>query len=248
MKYILVNFKTNKNWLEITDYFKEIENFCDQNKINNEKNIFFLTSLHILLAIQKFPVINFGNQSGSHLGMGAYTSTVSIEQLYQDGIKNILLGHSEENKYLGLNEKTTNLKLKKSLSFNFNVFLCFGNEQKENDYNKLAEKLVNKLDEIFLDVDIIKNGQNIVLCYEPIFAIGSGNALSVNEVEEIILKLKAKLLEKYQLQFEILYGGSVNLSNVKDFLNSKIIDGVLIGNCGLDVNNIKQILLMDKKK
>ena len=65
MKYILVNFKTNKNWLEITDYFKEIENFCDENKINNEKNIFFLTSLHILLAIQKFPVINFGNQSGS---------------------------------------------------------------------------------------------------------------------------------------------------------------------------------------
>ncbi|MBR2857957.1 triose-phosphate isomerase, partial [bacterium] len=129
----------------MTDYFKEIENFCDENKINNKKNIFFLTSLHILLAIQKFPVINFGNQSGSHLGMGAYTSTVSIEQLYQDGIKNILLGHSEENKYLGLNEKTTNLKLKKSLSFNFNVFLCFGNEQKENDYYKLAEKLANKI-------------------------------------------------------------------------------------------------------
>lgn len=246
MKYILVNFKTNKNWLEITDYFNKLEDFYKKNSINSEKNIFFLTSLHILLAIQKFPIINFGNQSGSHLGLGAYTSTVSIEQLFEDGVKNILLGHSEENKYFGLTEEVINLKLKKALSFNLNIFLCFGNQTQENNFDVLSENLVNTLDKIFDNINLSQYNKKIVLCYEPIFVIGTGKALLLTEAEEIISKIKSKLLDKYNICFDIVYGGSVNLNNASYFLNSKFIDGVLIGNAGLNVSDIKQIIELNK--
>lgn len=244
MKYLLANFKTNKNWQELQVYFEKLSNFYESNSdLKNNKTIFFLNSLYTLITKIKYPMINFGNQSGSSWGNGAFTSSVSFEQLKDEGIGNVLLGHSEEYEYFKQTIPRVNKNVNKALSLGLNVYLCFGNQNEITSNNELINELMNQLDELLLNVEPI-NLSKVVLAYEPIYAIGTNNPMSVQQANIIIDHLKNELMNKYNHKFVILYGGSVNVNNIKDFLNANNIDGFLVGKESLDINKMEEIITL----
>lgn len=242
MKYLLANFKTNKNWKELQSYFDNLTAyFKKEEKLNSSKTIFFLNNLYILMAKNNYPNINFGCQSGSHLGNGSFTSSVSLEQQSDEKIQNILLGHSEEYEYFRQTIPIVNKKLLKALSLNFKIFLCFGNLNEIENFDDLIDELVEQLSELLKGVEI-GNFENIVLAYEPIYTIGAGKSMNPNYANDIIGTLKERLFENYAHHFSIIYGGSVNVENVAIFFNSPNIDGVLVGKESLDINKMEEMI------
>lgn len=248
MKYLLANFKTNKNSREINSYFSELTSYYQRNeKLVSSKTIFFLNNLYVLNAKNNYPSINFGCQSGCHLGLGSFTSSVSLEQIAAEEIKNVLLGHSEEYEYFHQTIPTINKKVLKSLSLNLKIFLCFGNLKEIEDFNELIEELSLQINELLSSVEI-GHFKNIVLAYEPVYVIGTGKSIDHNYASQIIKTLKEKLFLNYAHNFEIVYGGSVNTNNLKDFIESKDIDGVLIGKESLDIEKMEEMISINGRE
>lgn len=247
MKYLLANFKTNKNWKELQNYFDNLTAyFKKEEKLNSSKTIFFLNNLYILMTKNKYPNINFGCQSGSQLGNGAFTSSVSLEQQADEKIENILLGHSEEYEYFHQTIPTINKKLIKALSLNFKIFLCFGNLNEIENFDDLIDELVEQLGELLKGVEI-GNFKDVVLAYEPIYTIGTGKSMNPTYANDIIRTLKEKLFTNYAHHFPILYGGSVNVENISIFFNASDIDGVLVGKESLDVSKMEEMISINER-
>lgn len=248
MKYLLANFKTNKNWKELQDYFNDLTTYFQKKRnLKSPKIIFFLNNLYILLSKNNYKDINFGCQSGSHLGNGAFTSSVSLEQQSDEKIKNILLGHSEEYEYFRQTIPIVNKKLTKALSLNFKIFLCFGNLNEIENFNELINELMEQLFELLKGIDFA-DFKNIVLAYEPIYTIGSGKSMNPTYANNIIATLKEKLFNSYNYNFPIIYGGSVNVENIAIFFDSPNIDGVLVGKESLDINKMKEMISINERK
>lgn len=242
MKYLLTNFKTNKNWTEINSYFNELQSYYDNNKQQcNNHTVFFLNALYAFVTKMHFSNYQIGCQSGSELGTGAFTSSISLEQLSAENINHILLGHSEEYKYFNQTLSRVNKAVIKSLELGLKVYLCFGNQDEILDDNELTSHLLVQLNELLANINPEKF-TNIVLAYEPIYAIGTSKAMSSVQANNVIKKLKQNLLDKYKHNFPIVYGGSVNLTNIHDFISSENIDGVLVGKEALEVSKMKEMI------
>lgn len=244
MKYILANFKTNLNSNQLNNYFDSMQELFIKQPNLFIKTYFFTNSLYTLFLNNKFPKFNFGNQSFSSLINGSYTSSVSIEQLRDEKIKSIIVGHSEEYKYFGATESLINQKVVAAISNNFKVFLCFGNENIIKEIDKLVENLISTLKKLLNNVDKSKYNE-IVLAYEPIYAIGSGESMDIIFLNECLKELKKKLINEFNYNFEIVYGGSVDLKNALQILSQKYVDGILIGKASLNSENMKEIIKLN---
>lgn len=245
MKYIFSNIKTNKIKNELISYFDEIKNWSNIKKINLNNCAFFINSFYALKMNELFSEIPIGIQSGSQLGFGSYTSSVAIEQIKSENINWILLGHSEEFKYFNETINSLSEKIEKAIKLQMKIVLCFGNEIDFENNNLLVEFLVEQL-QLMLSKITKENFKNIILAYEPIAAIGTNKAMDPKVVNEIIFLLKKNLKSSLNYQFDVVYGGSVNINNCLSFLEQENIDGVLIGKECLDVKKIENIIEMSK--
>ena len=235
MKLICANFKMNLLKKDIEDYLDKIEN-----KLNKNNVIFFPTALYI----EKFSKNNYqvGSQDISFKENGSITGDISILQLKELGINYTLIGHSERRNYFNDN-KYINLKLQLALKNNIKVILCIG-EHNKKDKLKTKEFLNNQIDSAIKgNLKLIKN-DNLIIAYEPIWAIESDCIPSNIECENIIFGIKDYIKNKYNLNLKVLYGGSVNLNNIENLEKINNIDGYLIGTSSL---NSEDFLSLTKK-
>ena len=176
---------------------------------------------------------------------GAFTGEVSIDMLKSINVDGVIIGHSERRKYYNEDDDLLLRKLRVSLENNFNVFFCVGESLKDREKNNHFEKVKNQLEKTVFKIDNI-NPENLVIAYEPIWAIGTGLTASPEQAQEIHKYIRNLLFKRYGRNISdnisILYGGSVKPSSAKGIFEKEEVDGGLIGGASLSPQDFIDII------
>lgn len=231
MKLIVANFKMNLLKNDILEYLNHFDNKCS--------NVIFCPS-NIYLNYFLDKNLTVGSQDVSSNEMGAYTGDVSASQLKSLGVKYTIIGHSERRKYHN-DDNLINDKLTNALNTGLIPIMCIGESKEERDNNKTLDVLKKQLDEALnsINKDLLSD---VVIAYEPIWAIGTGLVPNNKDIYETISFIKEYLQKEYNLTLKVLYGGSVNDQNITDLEQINNVDGYLIGGSSIDYNKFLDII------
>jgi len=167
---------------------------------------------------------------------GAYTGEVSAKMLSSIGIKTTIIGHSERREYFSETHEILKNKVDISLQNSIKIIFCFGEELKDRKTNNHFNIISNQISESLFHLSS-SDWDNIILAYEPIWAIGTGETASSDQVQEMHSFIRNFIAQKYSNELaqkiSILYGGSVKPNNAKEIFSMKDVDGGLIGGASL---------------
>jgi len=204
------------------------------------------TTLFTVSEIIKNTGIKLGAQNTHWEDKGAFTGEISPLFLIALDCEYVIIGHSERRRYFFENDEMINKKIKKALDVNLKPVFCVGEDLEERKTGKTFEVIEKQLKKGLKDVEKLNE---IVIAYEPIWAIGSGiNATPVQArevhsfIREIISKDYGKEISE---NLRIIYGGSVNKNNIYELLKEEEIDGVLIGGASIKLEEFVQIVNLD---
>ena len=164
---------------------------------------------------------------------GAFTGSINSSMLRNVGAKYVIIGHSE-NRSEGEKDKLINLKIKSAIKSGLKVIFCVGETYKEKR-KKITNKILNK--QMSLGLKKIRNKKNIIIAYEPVWAIGTGLIPNSKDLRKTVDFIKGK-----NKNLKVLYGGSVNPKNINELKNIKNIDGFLIGGASQDPKKFIDII------
>lgn len=176
---------------------------------------------------------------------GAYTGEISASMLKSVGVKTVILGHSERRAYFSETDELLTKKVDTALQNNMRVIFCFGEELNDrksgNQENVVESQIKNAL--FHLEASAFKN---IVLAYEPVWAIGTGETASPEQAQDMHAFIRKTLANKYgndvANSVSILYGGSVKPTNAKEIFSKPDVDGGLIGGAALNAEDFFAIV------
>ncbi len=151
------------------------------------------------------------------------------------GVDYVVIGHSERRQYFGETDETANLRVITAQSHGLTPILCVGESKRQRDAGEAETVIINQLQKGLVDVD----QSNLVIAYEPIWAIGTGDTCEATEANRIIRIIRDQLSNK---NVTIQYGGSVKPSNVDEIMAQSDIDGALVGGASLDPVNFARIV------
>ena len=185
-----------------------------------------------------FGGLAFGSQNCFWEEKGAFTGEISPLMLKDLGCQYVILGHSERRKYFSETDEMINKKLKATFDAKLTPILCIGETQEERNQGKNEEILKNQLQKALYKATSYKlQATSFVVAYEPIWAIGTGNACSPGEVEKTAVFIRKILTGLYDQniaeQIPILYGGSVNSQNAQKYIKEANLQGLLVGGASL---------------
>ena len=177
--------------------------------------------------------IGLGAQDVSAYDSGAYTGEISAAMLRECGVRYVIVGHSERRQYHGETDATVAVKTQKAVADGVTPIVCVGETLAEREAGKTEEVVKRQLAAV-----IHTNGHcisEIVVAYEPVWAIGTGKTATPAQAQEVHAVLRAQLLAAtpHAERMHILYGGSMNASNAAELLAQKDIDGGLVGGASL---------------
>lgn len=189
--------------------------------------------------------VKLGAQNMYFEPSGAYTGEISAAMLRELFVRYVILGHSERRQIFGETDAMVNQKIKACLKSDMRVILCVGETLEERDAGKVNAVLNTQLEGSLAGIPA-DDYDNIVIAYEPVWAIGTGRTASPEQAQEChaaIRKIIAALAGKEKAsRIRIQYGGSVKPSNAAELLNCPDIDGALVGGASLDPRNFAQIV------
>lgn len=203
------------------------------------------TNLETVLDAAKGSNIKVGAQNCHFEKSGAFTGEISADMLKEMGVEYVVIGHSERRQYFGETDVTVNKRTRAALAAGLKVILCVG-EMLEDRENGITEELVALQTKIALK-DVSKEElKNVIIAYEPVWAIGTGKtatAEQANEVCAVIRNVIAKVYDKTAADaMTIQYGGSMNAKNAAELLAQPDVDGGLIGGASLKPNDFAAIV------
>lgn len=176
---------------------------------------------------------------------GAYTGEVSIDMLNSIGVNTTLIGHSERRAYYNEDDALLLKKINLALESNMDIIFCFGEELKDRKSNSYFDIVKAQLDNTVMKLEP-NSWKNIVLAYEPVWAIGTGETASAEQAQEIHKFVRNCISEHFSSEIAdnvpILYGGSVKPSNAVEIFNKKDVDGGLIGGAALNAHDFVEII------
>jgi len=187
--------------------------------------------------------IAVGGQDAYVKESGAYTAAISPQLLADAGCTWTIIGHSERREHLHENSAIINLKIKAALARQLVPVLCVGEKLTERNNGEARQYLAGELSRALSGVKI-KSAADLIIAYEPIWAISTGSGaqpLAAAEADSIQKFLKTRAARMLRKSPRVLYGGSVNSANAGDFLAQKNIDGLLVG--GASLNSAKFLLI-----
>ena len=225
-KIIALNHKSMLSYDEIVDFKK---NYSGIN--TNVDLILFPTTLY--LSLFKDYNKEVGAQNFCAKSYGSYTGEITLDALKSLGINTVLVGHSERRGLFHETKEEIKVKLQLALENNFKTILCVGEDQKTDK----AEELV--LQEVSYFLENINDISNLVIAYEPRWAIGSTETQNYEMIKKIVIKIKSYVKEKYNKEIAVLYGGSVK-SDTADIIN--ITDGLLLGRSSTTISSVNEII------
>lgn len=222
-KLIIGNLKNYMNFSETINYLKQIEDL--DNVIICPSNIYIP---YFLNKKYKVGIQNILENDKT------CTGEISAKQAKSLGIDYTIVGHSERRINFNETNNIVNSKIKEALKEKLDVILCIGEKLEEKD--NAIQILENQITECLKDTEL----DNIVIAYEPVWAIGTGIIPTLEEIEKITKNIKDIVKKIYNKEIKVLYGGSVNSSNIKEII--ELTDGVLIGKASTDAVEFLKII------
>ncbi len=239
--YFIANWKMYGN-LSSINTVKNVINLSKKTKFKKIKIIYCppYTLIRPLIKKLRKSNIQVGAQNcHTDNEFGAYTGSVNAKMIKSVGGKFVIIGHSE-NRLEGDSNKKINLKIKSSLKENLKVIFCIGENLKEKR-NKKTNKILNS--QIINGLKNVKNLNNIIVAYEPVWAIGTGIIPKLNDLDKQVKTIKKILNKRFKSKNpKVLYGGSVNSKNISDLRQIRSIDGFLIGGASQKSKNFIDII------
>ena len=194
------------------------------------------TDLVTAVAKTKGTNIHVGAENVHFEKSGAFTGEISADMLIDLGVEYVVVGHSERRQYFAETDETVNKRAKAALAGGLKPIICVGESLDQREQG-VTEELVRMQVKIALNGVTADELKNVVIAYEPIWAIGSGKSATVADAEEMLAAIRGYLRERYGSEtvekIRILYGGSVKPDNIAQFMNEEDFDGVLIGGASL---------------
>ena len=201
------------------------------------------TNLYYTISLLKNSGIEVIAQNVHSEKRGAYTGEISTEMLKSIGVNTVIIGHSERRKYFNETDTILSKKVKAAVENSLNVIFCIGEELSERESGNHFDVIKNQLTIALIDLNNIKN---IVIAYEPVWAIGTGitaNNHQIQEMHEFIRELiDKKFGNEIADNIRILYGGSVKPNNAKEIFSLNDVDGGLIGGASLNFSDFHSII------
>jgi triosephosphate isomerase len=245
-KILAANWKMNLTHSEAQSYF---ETFLSEVGQVNDIEIVIIppfTAIPALVsASEKVPAVRIGAQNMHWEKSGAFTGEVSAEMLRALYVKYVIVGHSERRSLFGETDEIVNRKVRAALDAGLRPILCVGETLHERENGKVEEVLRRQTRKGLENV-VEKDLSEIVVAYEPCWAIGTGLSATPAEAEAAHAFIRSVLAELFGLanadRVRIQYGGSVKPENAEDLMRQKNIDGALIGGASLDPRSFARII------
>jgi triosephosphate isomerase (TIM) len=179
--------------------------------------------------------IRLGAQNVHWADEGAYTGEISGIMLTELSVNYVVVGHSERRQYFGETDETVNLRLKAAQKHGLTPILCVGETKAQRDAGETENIIINQLKKDLIEVE----QSNLVIAYEPIWAIGTGDTCESKEANRVIGLIRAQLTNP---NVTIQYGGSVKPDNIDEIMAQPEIDGALVGGASLDPASFARIV------
>ena len=237
------NWKMNNDYSQTKKLINDLKSFKipDDVRIMVAPSFTQLSQCKNLLSSTNISVVA---QNMNANNSGAFTGEISASMLKGIEVNTVIIGHSERRSIFNETDEILKEKVKSALSADMEVIFCFGEELKErknNDYFKIVN---NQLRNVLFDL-AESYWKNIILAYEPVWAIGTGETATANQAQEMHSYVRNLIRDNYSEatseNISILYGGSVKPSNAKEIFSGEDVDGGLIGGASLNANDFNEI-------
>lgn len=235
-KIIAGNWKMNLSVNESENFISEILGSINTNEVDVVVCPNFV-SLDRISNLLDGTNVKLGAQNVYYEDKGAYTGETSTLMLNSIGVEYCIVGHSERRQIFNETDENVNLKAKKLLQGNIRPIICVGETLEQRNEKRLYEIIENQVRNSLKEISKEDMKYNIIIAYEPIWAIGTGVTASSEEAEDMCKFIRNVVKEIYSEDvsesLRIQYGGSVNAKNASEILNMNNIDGALVGGASL---------------
>ena len=246
-KIVAGNWKMNKTYQETKSFVKELTKEVKKVKLDNTRVIIAPSFTNLQKASKKTKdcKIEVAAQNMCAAESGAFTGEVSASMIKSIHVDIVILGHSERREYFGETNESLAAKVDTALKNKLEIIFCFGevleDRKSENHFKVVEEQIKEALFHLTSDA-----WKHIVLAYEPVWAIGTGETASPEQAQEMHAFVRELVAERYisdvSEEVSILYGGSVKPANAKEIFSKEDVDGGLIGGAALKVDDFMALI------
>ena len=246
-KIVAGNWKMNNDKEASQEFIKGLKKTIKENPLKNTRVIVSPSFVNLFSSIKsaKRSKIEVVAQNMHQAKNGAFTGEISADMLKSVGIKTVILGHSERRTYFNETDATLAEKVNTILENKMETIFCFGelleDRKSENHFTVVENQLKNGL--FHLEA---KDWKSIILAYEPVWAIGTGETASPEQAQEMHAFIRSIIEKKYDKKVadnvSILYGGSVKPANAEEIFSKPDVDGGLIGGAALKIEDFTGII------
>ncbi|PWU04975.1 MAG: triose-phosphate isomerase [Verrucomicrobia bacterium] len=243
------NWKMNKTAAEATAFAKNLLKDSSNEKLVEVLLCAPFTAIPALSQVLAGSTIALGAQNMNPEISGAFTGEISAAMLKEFDVKYVILGHSERRTLFNESNDFINKKVKAAINGKLNPILCVGETLKERESGKTMEVIGTQIREGLQGLSKEEIG-NVVIAYEPIWAIGTGKNATPEMAQEVHAAIRKIIENEFDIKannMQILYGGSMKPENAEELLMQSDIDGGLIGGASLELNSFIQIIDKAKK-
>jgi triosephosphate isomerase len=230
------NWKMYKTQAEALEF---LQNFKPQLENTDETREVVLCAPYTALGVMSKTLhggrIRLGAQNIHWEDVGAYTGEIAGEMLTEIGVHYVIVGHSERRQYFGETDETVNLRLKAAQRYGLTPILCVGETKAQRDAGETENIIFSQLAKDLVNID----QDQLVIAYEPIWAIGTGDTCEATEANRVIGLIRSQLTNK---NVSIQYGGSVKPDNIDEIMAQSEIDGALVGGASLQAEGFARIV------
>lgn len=254
-KIIAGNWKMNMEHAEAILLIKEVANFCEGQDLHlHDTEVIIAPPAIYLQEASKITSSNrrvsIAAQNCSEQDSGAFTGEISANMLKNVGAEAVILGHSERRQFFGDSNELVNLKVKKAIEKGVLPIFCVGEmleDRKNGKYKELVAEQINAGLKGIHRTEI----QQVVVAYEPVWAIGTGETASPEQAQEMHAFIRDLLAENFNsaiaMDISILYGGSVKPENARELFGQPDVDGGLIGGASLKAESFNELIRIGKE-
>ena len=247
-KVIAGNWKMNMLPNETINFIEQFAPLVKDTKNEVILCVPFTDLFYALLHVQGTN-IKIGAQNMHWEEKGAYTGEISGKMLKSIGVEYVIIGHSERRQYFAETDETVNKKIKSALANGLKPIVCVGETLEQREAGQTEQIVTSQIEKAFKDIPA-SSLEQIIIAYEPIWAIGTGKTATKEDANTTIMQIRKKLAEIYgQNEADgviIQYGGSVKSSNAKELFEMSDIDGGLVGGASLKADEFSKIVNYNK--
>lgn len=238
------NWKMNNDAEQTNQLLQEL---IDKNPQTSTQIIVAPSFVNLALTVEKLSNTNIivAAQNAHQNDSGAFTGEVSFPMLTSIGVKTVILGHSERRAYFNETNSLLAEKVNTALKHNFTIIFCFGEELHDRKADKHFHVVESQIKEALFHLKT-ESWANIILAYEPVWAIGTGETATPKQAQEMHAFIRQTIATEYGStlanETSILYGGSVKADNAKEIFENPDVDGGLIGGAALKADDFLAII------